>query len=71
MLETLIRLVFFLVNSNSNDLQEMGLACMRGVVEKFGEKLIGQAIDIFESLIETSSSQKSTVGVIRVMYNMA
>jgi len=44
---------------------------MRGMVEKFGEKLINQAIDIFEQLIEQSSNQQSTVGVIRVMFNMA
>lgn len=49
----------------------MGLACMRGMVEKFGEKLINQAIDIFEQLIEQSTNQQSTVGVIRVMFNMA
>jgi hypothetical protein len=59
------------VNSNSGDLEEMGLACMRGMVEKFGEKLINQAIDIFEQLIEQSNSKESTTGVIKVMFNMA
>ena len=70
-LETLIRLVFFLVISSSGDLQEMGLACMRSMVEKFGEKIINQAIDIFEQLIALSSNKEHTIGVIRVMFNMA
>ena len=49
----------------------MGLSCMRGMVEKFGEKLINQAIDIFETLVESSTNTEHTTGVIRVMFNMA
>jgi len=49
----------------------MGLSCMRGMVEKFGEKLINQAIDIFEQLIEKARSSEQTTGVIMVMFNMA
>jgi len=44
---------------------------MRGMVEKFGEKLINQAIDIFEQLIEKARSNEQTTGVIQVMFNMA
>jgi len=47
------------------------LSCMRGMVEKFGEKLINQAIDIFEQLIEQNKQDDKTIGIIRVMFNMA
>jgi hypothetical protein len=30
----------------------MGLSCIRGIVEKMGEKLVGRAIEIFEHHLE-------------------
>ena len=33
----------------------MGLACMRGMVEKFGEKLVSRALDILERLLEKAT----------------
>ena len=30
----------------------MGLACMRGLVEKFGERIVNESLDIFESYLE-------------------
>jgi len=43
---------------------------MRGLVEKFGEKLVNRALDIFEKLMDTVTSSNDTVGICRVMYNM-
>jgi hypothetical protein len=54
-IETLIGIVFSIVQSNAIELQEMGLNCMRGLVEKFGEKLINKALDIFEGLLEKAT----------------
>ena len=48
----------------------MGLSCMRGLVEKFGEKLVNRALDIFEHLLETSTESNQAVGICRVMFNM-
>ncbi len=48
----------------------MGLSCMRGLVEKFGEKLVNQALDIFEELLSKVTENNETVGICRVMYNM-
>jgi hypothetical protein len=48
----LITLTFKLIISNDYELQEMGLGCMRGLVEKFGEKLVNEALDIFEEILE-------------------
>jgi hypothetical protein len=47
-IKVLIRLVFKIIVSADIELQEMGLSCMRGLVEKFGEKLVNEALDIFE-----------------------
>ena len=48
----------------------MGLGCMRGLVEKFGEKLVGRALDIFEQLLNKSTENNQTVGICKVMFNM-
>jgi hypothetical protein len=48
----------------------MGLSCMRGLVEKFGEKLVNRALDIFENLLETATENNQAVGICKVMYNM-
>lgn len=48
----------------------MGLACMRSLVEKFGEKLVTKALDIFERLLDTVTESSQTVGICQVMYHM-
>ena len=52
-IDTLIEIVFNIIQNPSIELQEMGLSCMRGLVEKFGEKLVNRAIDIFERKLDT------------------
>ena len=69
-IDTLIEIVFNIIQSTSYELQEMGLACMRGLVEKFGEKLVGRALDIFEHLLDMATESQQTVGICRVMFNM-
>jgi len=49
----------------------MGLACIRGLAEKFGEKLLGVALDRFQILMDKSTDSGSTVGVCRVLFNIA
>jgi hypothetical protein len=49
----------------------MGLACIRGIVEKMGEKLVGRAIEIFEAELNKAVNKTQTVGVCRVLFNMA
>ena len=49
----------------------MGLQCIRGIVEKMGEKLVGRAIEIFEQLLDKSTDKAQSVGICRVMFNMA
>jgi len=49
----------------------MGLSCMRGLVEKFGEKLVNRALDIFERKLDTVTESNQCVGICKVMYNMA
>jgi hypothetical protein len=49
----------------------MGLSCIRGIVEKMGEKLVLRAIEIFESLLEKATEKTQSVGICRVMFNMA
>ena len=48
----------------------MGLACMRGMVEKFGEKLVSRALDIFERLLDMATESNQTVGICKVLFNM-
>lgn len=69
-IKTLIEQVFNIIQTEYAELQEMGLACMRGLVEKFGEKLVNQALDIFETKLDTITDNNSTVGICRVMFNM-
>jgi hypothetical protein len=40
------------------ELQSMGLACMRGLVIRFGERIVNESLDIFESYLEKSTDQK-------------
>lgn len=44
---------------------------MRGLVEKFGEKLVNRALDIFEQKLDQGTEDDQCVGVCKVMYNMA
>jgi hypothetical protein len=69
--KTLITLVFKIITSKDLELQEMGLSCMRGLVEKFGEKLVNEALDIFEEILESATQRTETVGVCRALMNMA
>jgi len=43
---------------------------MRGLVEKFGEKLVNRALDIFERFLDTATESNQTIGICKVMYNM-
>ena len=43
---------------------------MRGLVEKFGEKLVNRALDIFERLLDTVTESNETVGICKVLYHM-
>ena len=54
-IDTLIEIVFNIIQNPSYELQEMGLACMRGMVEKFGEKLVSRALDILERLLDRAT----------------
>jgi hypothetical protein len=49
----------------------MGLATIRGIVEKMGEKLVCRAIEIFESELNKAVNKNQTVGVCRALFNMA
>jgi hypothetical protein len=53
------------------ELQEMGLNCLRGICEKFGEKFVGDTIDILESYMERATSVQQTIAVTKGLYNMA
>ena len=33
----------------------MGLACLRGLVEKFGERIVNESLDIFEGYLERTN----------------
>lgn len=49
----------------------MGLSCIRGIVEKMGEKLVIRAIEIFENLLEKVTEKTQSVGICKVIFNMA
>lgn len=51
-IQTLIKMVFGIIQSPHLELQEMGLGCMRGLVEKFGERIVNDSLDILESYLE-------------------
>ena len=48
--------MFDLLQSDQLELEEMGLNCIRGVCEKFGEKFVIEIIDIFENYMERATS---------------
>ena len=64
-------MVFENIQSKHEELQEMGLACMRGLVEKFGERIVNQSLDIFEGYLEQAKDSTQTSGINRVILNMA
>ena len=33
----------------------MGLNCLRGICEKFGEKIVSETLDIFENYLERAT----------------
>jgi len=49
----------------------MGLACLRGLVEKFGERIVNESLDIFEGYLEEATDLNQTSGINRVILNMA
>jgi len=49
----------------------MGLACIRGIVEKMGEKIVIRAIEIFENLLEKATERTQSVGICKVIFTMA
>jgi hypothetical protein len=53
------------------ELEEMGLNCFRGIVEKFGERFVSDVIDILESYMERATSLKQSIGLTKALYNMA
>lgn len=54
-LQTLISMIFTNIQSPHDELQEMGLACLRGLVEKFGERIVNESLDIFEGYLEEAT----------------
>lgn len=43
---------------------------MRGVVEKFGDKIVHESLDIFESYLERATDEAHTIGISKALYNM-
>lgn len=70
-IDVCIGIIFQIIQSPSSELQEMGLACTRGIVEKMGEKLVLRAIEIFEELLEKVTEKTQSLGICRVLFNMA
>lgn len=44
---------------------------MRGLAEKFGEKIVNEAIDVLESYLEKAEEDAQTVGICKAFLNMA
>ena len=66
----LIKQVFELIQSEYLELCETGLNCMRGIVEKFGEKVVTETIEILENFMERATQVSQTVGISKAVYNM-
>lgn len=62
--------LFGLIQNENLELQEMGLNCMRGITEKFGEKFVGETLDILESYMERATSIDQNIAVTKAIYNM-
>ena len=48
----------------------MGLNCMRGICEKFGEKFVGEIVNILEVYMERATSLGQSVAVTKAIYHM-
>lgn len=48
----------------------MGLNCVRGIVEKFGEKIVSETLDIQESYFERATNTGQLMGLCKSIYNM-
>lgn len=66
-----IQMIFQIIQSDSSELQDMGLSCIKGIVEKMGEKVVLRVIDIFEGLLAKATEQKQSHGVVRLLYSIA
>ncbi len=44
---------------------------MRGIVEKFGEKVVIETLDILESYMERASQVTQIVAISKALYNMS
>lgn len=48
----------------------MGLNCLRGLVEKFGEQIVNKSIDIFEVYLERATETAQVIGISKALFNM-
>ena len=48
----------------------MGLNCLRGLCEKFGEKIVNESIDIFELYLEKATDTPQVIGISKALFNM-
>ena len=48
----------------------MGLNCMRGIVEKFGEKVVNETLDILEGYFERAKTAVQTHAIAKTIFNM-
>jgi hypothetical protein len=64
-------MIFQIIQSDSSELQDMGLTCIRGIVEKMGEKLVLRVIEIFEELLGKAQEKNQSLGVCRLLYSIA
>lgn len=55
-IDVLVKQIFDIIKSDYLELQEMGLNCMRGICEKFGEKFVSEIIDILEVYMERATT---------------
>jgi hypothetical protein len=44
---------------------------MRGIVEKFGEKIVGETLEILEIYLESATETIQVIGISKALYNMA
>jgi len=52
------------------ELQEMGLNCMKGLVEKFGEKIVNDTLDILENYQERATEYSELLALAKVVHGM-
>ena len=71
MIEILVAKVIKIIKTEHQELQEMGLHCMRGLVEKFGEKLVNPALETLCIYLEKASENNQIVGISKLLMHMA